>query len=118
MLTTEQADSRVGEVAWVCTHVHDLVADFAALYGEPDMLALPSRRWLRMASRLPAYDGVMRARIEGMTASPPEPTAPQQATAAPAVVERRQPSGDIVREIPATRDALAKSGLASVIEMS
>lgn len=115
MLTTERVERRVGEVAWTHTHVHDLVADFAALYGEPDMLALPSRRWLQMASRLPAYDGVMRARVEGLMAAPGAATSAP--AAAPPVRETRTAGGDIVREVAPTHAAIAQSALASVIEM-
>lgn len=116
MLTTERTTARAADVAWIPRYILDLEADFARFYGELDPLTLPGPRFLRLASRLPAYDGVMRARVEGLWAAETVPAPPPLAEA-PAVRETRTPSGDVVREIAPNRDALAKSSLAGVIEM-
>jgi hypothetical protein len=57
---------RVEELLWVLDHQDDLDADFLAIYGidlEQDD-AISARRYFALAQRLPAYQGVLAARID------------------------------------------------------
>lgn len=56
---------RIGEVGWVLEHLMDLEADFLAVYrmAPADVLALSGPRFLALSYRLPAYSGVMAARL-------------------------------------------------------
>ncbi len=56
---------RVEELLWVLDHLDDLDADFLAVY-HIDLLEqeISSRRYFALAQRLPAYTGVMAARLE------------------------------------------------------
>jgi hypothetical protein len=45
-------------------HLDDLEADFRAIYHVSDMLALPACQFVRLAQRLPHYQGAMRATVE------------------------------------------------------
>jgi hypothetical protein len=49
---------------WVVDHLEDIESDFAVLHRVDDPLSLPGPEFFRKASRLPAYRGVMRARVE------------------------------------------------------
>jgi hypothetical protein len=61
---------RVEQVLWVVEYVDDLDADFLAIYGVDDMLALSGRRWLTLARRLDAYEGVMARRLRDLSQQP------------------------------------------------
>lgn len=62
-LGLDESRERIEEIGWVTEHVADLDADFLAIYGIDDMLSLPAARWLRLAYRVSAYEGVMAARL-------------------------------------------------------
>ncbi|MFJ8995606.1 hypothetical protein ACIRQH_35025 [Streptomyces sp. NPDC102279] len=50
---------------WVLDHVDDLDADFLAIYGlDLEHVEISSRRYFALAYRLPAYQGVMAARVD------------------------------------------------------
>jgi hypothetical protein len=49
---------------WVLDHLADIESDFAVLHRVDDPLSLPGPEFFRKALRLPAYRGVMRARVE------------------------------------------------------
>ncbi|MER5750617.1 hypothetical protein [Streptomyces sp. NPDC002088] len=50
---------------WILDHVEDLDADFLAIYHlDLEHVEISSRRYFALAHRLPAYQGVMAARIE------------------------------------------------------
>jgi hypothetical protein len=66
MLSVDAVSPRWREVGWVLDYLPDLEADFLAFYGVDDMLALPGPRFLRLASRTVAYEGVMRARAQAL----------------------------------------------------
>jgi hypothetical protein len=61
----EALAERFDQVAWVLEHEADLDADFLAIYGM-DLAAydITGPRDLALAHRLPAYQGVMAARVE------------------------------------------------------
>ena len=101
MLAVDAARDRVREVGWVLDHVADLEADFLAFYGVDDMLALPGPRFLRLAMRTVAYQGVMAARAEAIRRADAEPTPTPRAAAAPV----SDPNGP--RVVPGDRAALA-----------
>lgn len=61
----ETVADRLEQVAWVLDYLDDLDADFLAIYGiDLDTAELSARRYFALAHRLPAYQGVMAARIE------------------------------------------------------
>lgn len=85
---------RTEQIAWTLAYERDLDADFLALYGidlEEDNLSGP--RYFALAHRLPAYSGVMAARVE----SEREDT--EQRPAAHAAPARRA-AADEPREVP------------------
>jgi hypothetical protein len=47
----------------VLDYLDDLESDFSVLHRVDDMYGMPADRFFRFAVRLPAYDGVMTARI-------------------------------------------------------
>lgn len=77
----------MGEVLWVLDHQADLDADFLAVYGiDLDTYPMRGDRYMALAYRLPAYQGVMAGRQaaekEQREAAPEAPSAPQQRTQA------------------------------------
>jgi hypothetical protein len=48
-------------------YLDDLEADFLALYRVEDMMSLSGARWLRLAMRTVAYQGVMAVRAQALT---------------------------------------------------
>ena len=42
----------------------DLESDFSVFHRVDDMLSLPASKFFRLAERLPAYEGIMRVRVE------------------------------------------------------
>lgn len=62
---TDGWGERTNQIAWVLEYERDLDADFLALYGidlEEDTIS--AARYFALAHRLPAYSGVMAARVE------------------------------------------------------
>lgn len=57
--------SRISEVLWVTESLADLEADFCAIYrmAPVEVLGLSGPRFLALAWRLPAYAGVIAARL-------------------------------------------------------
>lgn len=53
---------RVVQIGWVLDHLDDLASDFSVFHRVPDITALDGPTFLRLAWRMPAYEGVMRAR--------------------------------------------------------
>jgi hypothetical protein len=50
---------------WVLDHLDDLDADFLAIYGiDLEQVDVSAPRYFALAHRLPAYQGVMAARVE------------------------------------------------------
>ena len=68
------------EVGWTWHYLDDLEADFLALYGVEDILSYPAARFFRLAERLPAYRGVIQARV---LQESEQPSAPVQPTTTP-----------------------------------
>lgn len=50
------------QVGWVLDHLDDLASDFSVFHRIPDITELDGPTFLRLAWRMPAYEGVMRAR--------------------------------------------------------
>lgn len=126
MHAVDVTDARMAEVGWIVDYLADLEADFRAHYhlSSADMLALPGPEFFRLATRTVAYAGVMQARAQALqgadeAASAPVAAAPARSgrAAADGVVEHRTASGDVIREIPPTADAIARSELGGLIEM-
>lgn len=80
------AGERVSQVAWVLDHLDDLDADFLAIYGiDLEDTELSARRYFALAQRLPAYQGVMAARIEAeQEATQPDSNTPTRTSSTPA----------------------------------
>lgn len=91
---------RTGEIMWVVDHLDDLESDFSAIHHVPDMLALPGPKFFRMAHRMVAYRGVMRARVEAQQDNEGGTSAPNR-------------SRSDVEYVPATRDAIESHPLMS-----
>ena len=71
---------------WVLDHMEDLESDFSAIHRIDDITSLDGPRFLRMALRIFAYDGVMAARLREEAE---DPRNPQRTTQAPQQAERR-----------------------------
>lgn len=53
------------ELLWILDHLDDLDADFLAIYGlDLEQVEISARRYFALAHRLPAYQGVMAARVD------------------------------------------------------
>lgn len=56
---------RAGQTGWVLDHEADIDADFLAFYGlDLDTYPITGPRYLALAHRLTAYQGVMATRVE------------------------------------------------------
>jgi hypothetical protein len=66
----------------VTEHLDDLEADFLAIYGIEDMYDLTGPKFLALAYRVSAYQGVMRLRAHEVHEEP-EPDLDSYSTAAP-----------------------------------
>lgn len=65
---------RVAEIRWVLDYGADLDADFLAIYGiDLEVCDMTGPRYLALAHRLNAYQGVMAARVEEEREKPAEP---------------------------------------------
>jgi hypothetical protein len=105
------AGERVEQVLWVLDHEADLDADFLAIYGiDLDVYDMDGPRYLALAHRLPAYQGVMAARVDEE-----RDDAPASSSAAPAVQDYQPPqaSGDR-REVSLTAFRMQFPGLVSI----
>jgi hypothetical protein len=106
-----QAGERLEQVLWVLEHEADLDADFLAIYGiDLDSYDIDGPRYLALAHRLPAYQGVLAARVEaeredtGASSSPP-----------PAGQEYQpQPAGGGAKEVSLTAFRLQFPGWVSI----
>lgn len=93
---------------WVLDHQADLDADFLAVYGiDLDTYPMRGDRYMQLAYRLPAYQGVMAGRQAAEKAQEQGPAAPV-ATAAP----QQQAGGG--REVSLTAFRAQFPGLVSV----
>jgi hypothetical protein len=105
------AGERVEQVLWVLDHADDLDADFLAIYGiDLDVYDMDGPRYLALAHRLPAYQGVMAARVDEE-----RDDAPASSSAAPAAQDYQPPqaSGD-KKEISLTAFRMQFPGLVSI----
>lgn len=64
--------ARVEEVAWVLDHLDDLDSDFSVFHRVDDFRSLRAPRMFALAQRLPAYGGVMAARVRELEPAAPE----------------------------------------------
>lgn len=80
---------RTAQVVWVLDHLDDLDADFLAIYGidlEDQEIGAP--RYFALAHRLPAYQGVMAARIEEEREQQQPASTPTRTSSTPATAQR------------------------------
>lgn len=62
---TQAIVGRVEELLWILDHQEDIDADFLAVYHlDLEHVEISSRRYFALAHRLPAYQGVMAARVD------------------------------------------------------
>jgi hypothetical protein len=83
----ETVADRLDQVAWVLEYLDDLDADFLAIYGiNLDHAELSARRYFALAQRLPAYQGVMAARVDAEREDRPQAVShtPTRTSSAPA----------------------------------
>jgi hypothetical protein len=90
-------------VWWVLDSLDDLESDFSVFHRVEDMYALPTPKFFRLASRLFAYEGVLRRRLISETQH-------QHEEQEPAVQHR--PDEQV---IPPTQAAIMSSALADVV---
>lgn len=78
MQEPEYADAigdRVEELLWILDHLDDLDADFLAIYRiDLERDEITARRYFALAQRLPAYQGVMAARLDEQREEQPSST--------------------------------------------
>jgi hypothetical protein len=53
----------MAQLQWVRDHLADIESDMSAIHRVDDIWSMPGARFFRLAWRLPAYEGVMRARV-------------------------------------------------------
>lgn len=114
MLALDAAADRIEEVAWVPDYLADLEADFLAHYGISDMWSIPGPRFFRLAARTVAYRGVMQARAQALMDADEHEAG---AARAPAATSWAAASGDVVRVVEPTSEAIAGSTLSDMIEV-
>lgn len=69
---------RVGELLWVLDHLVDLESDFSAIHGIRNPYEeLSGPQYFQMSSRMAAYRGVMRLRMEA-EAEKKRPKSPEE----------------------------------------
>lgn len=88
---------------WVLGSLDDLESDFSVFHRVDDMYALPAPKFFRQASRLFAYDGVLRRRLMNEIEHEREEQEPAM---------RQRPDEQV---IPPTREAIMSSPLADVV---
>lgn len=74
---------------WVLGYLNDLESDFSAFHRVDDIYEMDGPRFFRLAVRLPAYDGVMRARLANEREDE-EPTRPSTRSDGSNVVDLAQ----------------------------
>lgn len=85
--------ARVAQTVWVLEYEADLDADFLAIYGlDLEVCDMSGPRYLALAHRLSAYQGVMAARVEEEHEEP-EPAAAQLAR--PQTAPRADGNGEV-----------------------
>jgi hypothetical protein len=114
MLALDAAAARIEEVAWVTDYLADLEADFLVHYGIDDMWSMPGPRFFRLAARTVAYRGVMQARAQALMDADEREADTYRA---PAAQSAAATSGDVVRVIEPTSEAIAGSTLSDMIEV-
>lgn len=57
------ASERLLQLLWVLPRLDDIASDLSVFHRVDDITALDGPTFLRLAWRLPAYQGVMRARL-------------------------------------------------------
>lgn len=67
--------ARAREIGWVRDHLADLESDFSRFHRVDDIYAMDGARFMRLAWRIAAYDGMMSRRIEAQNHKPPTPSA-------------------------------------------
>jgi hypothetical protein len=104
---------RLAQVMWALDHERDIDADFLAIYGI-DLLEqeVSGPRYLALAHRLTAYQGVMAARVEEEREDRPAPSSTATRTSSTAQPPR-QGAGD-VSEVSLTQFRAQFPGLVSV----
>jgi hypothetical protein len=104
---------RLAQVIWVLDHEADIDADFLAIYGI-DLLEqeVSGPRYLALAHRLTAYQGVMAARVEEEREDRPAPSSTPTRTSSTAPPSR-QGAGEST-EVSLTQFRAQFPGLVSV----
>lgn len=101
---------RLAQVMWVLDHEDDLDADFLAIYGlDLEQVEITGPRYLALAHRLTAYQGVMAARVEEERDTPQSSTPTRTHSEAP---PHRQGDG-AVKEVSLTAFRVMFPGVVS-----
>lgn len=93
--------ARVAEIGWVLEYAADIDADFLAIYGiDLEVCDMTGPRYLALAHRLTAYQGVMAARVEEERE---KPAAAEPRTAAATVAAPQRTDGSTEVSLTAFR---------------
>lgn len=87
---------RTAEAVWLPAYLDDVESDLSAFHRIDDMYALDGPTLLRLAIRLPAYEGVLRARAMAEAADE------EKASPASRAPQARQPGGGMQYDAPDT----------------
>ncbi len=60
---------RMQQVYWLLQYLPDIESDMSAFHRIDDIYSMEAARFFRLATRLPAYKGVMRALMEAEVAA-------------------------------------------------
>lgn len=87
------------EVAWICDHMRDVIADFRAVYhlGWRDALALPGPELMALAYRLPVYPGAVAARAAEQARQSHVPPGARVVESTSAALMRDPVLGDVIQ---------------------
>lgn len=67
------APERAHQVGWVLAHLDDVASDMSAFHRVDDITALDGPTLFKLAWRLPAYSGVVRALVAEQQEAPAQP---------------------------------------------
>ena len=101
---------------WVLEYLDDIESDMSVFHRVDDIHGMESERFFRFATRLPAYEGVLAARI-----AQEQETGGGGGGVARASTQRasaRHDASDARREVPGTIEALKASNIGQYFEFA
>jgi len=110
---------RFREIGWVVDRLLDLESDFSVFHRVDDIYAMDGPRFLRLAWRIAAYNGMITRHIESQREPTPTMAAPraQPAPPRPSVSVGRPPSSPGATSVPLAQMAMSSPGLFEVVKV-